>query len=169
MADLPMERQDVMGQVQVPGTDFLKGALGMPIVRQVTLLVALAASVALGIYAMNWVQTDDFRPISTNLSPAQTNEIAAALDAGQMSYRIDPNSGMVLVPVDEFHAARMMLAGADVMSSSQTGYELLDEEQGFGPQAFGRRRTRPKHRDHYFCSVCARVTCHPKNDFFLTG
>jgi len=132
MADLPMERQDVMGQVQVPGTDFLKGALGMPIVRQVTLLVALAASVALGIYAMNWVQTDDFRPISTNLSPAQTNEIAAALDAGQMSYRIDPNSGMVLVPVDEFHAARMMLAGADVMSSSQTGYELLDEEQGFG-------------------------------------
>ena len=132
MAEMPVERQEVVPKPQLPGTDFLKGALGMPVVRQVTLLFALAASVALAMFAFNWMQTPDFKPLGTSFSPAETNDIVSALEAEQMDYRLDPNTGMVLVPGDEIYAARMLLAGADVLSPDQLGYELLDEEQGFG-------------------------------------
>ena len=132
MAEMPVERPDALPQPQLPGSDFLKGALGMPVVRQVTLLFALAGSVALAMYAINWMQAPAFKPLGANFSPAETNDIVRALEAEQMDYRLDPNTGMVLVPGDEIYAARMLLAGADVISAEQLGYELLDEEQGFG-------------------------------------
>lgn len=134
MAELPVQTP-IEGPV-LPGSNFIKGAVGMPVVRQATLLIALAATVSLGIFAMQWMQTDDFKPLGNTGSWAETNEIVSALESNQIDYRLEPNSGTVLVPADELYRARMMLAGADLLGGGKSGYALLDEEQGFGVSQF---------------------------------
>ncbi|MEM9620768.1 MAG: flagellar basal-body MS-ring/collar protein FliF [Pseudomonadota bacterium] len=132
---LPAANAQMDGQF-VPGANFLKGAVGMPVVRQMTLMIALAASVAVAVFAIFWMQGPDYRPIGGATSPAETNEIVNVLESNQMSYKLDQRSGMVLVPADEIYSARMMLAGAEVLDGRQLGYELLDKEQGFGVSQF---------------------------------
>ena len=38
-----------------PGSNFIKGATGMPVVRQMTLMLAIAASVAVAIFVAFWM------------------------------------------------------------------------------------------------------------------
>ena len=135
MAELPVSTQEFPGP-QVPGSDFLKGAMGMPVVRQITLLMAMAGSIAAAVYIVFWMQTGDYKAVGGAASALQTNEIVSVLEGAQIDHRIDSSSGMVLVPAAELYTARMHLAGADVLDGQQTGYELLDQEQGFGVSQF---------------------------------
>ncbi len=136
MAEMPVQVDAAAAGPAVPGSNFIKGAVGMPVVRQITLLVALAGSVALAIFATMWMQTPDYRPIGGVSSPAQANEIIDALESSQIDYQLDQRSGMVLVPKESYYTALMSLAGAEVLEGSQLGYELLDKEQGFGVSQF---------------------------------
>ena len=137
MAELPIESPDMQMQGPLlPGSNFIKGAVGMPVVRQGTLLIALAASVSLGIFATEWMQTPDYKPLGSAFSLRETDEITQVLQAGQIDYQLDQRTGIVSVPADEIYSARMMLAGADLIGSGQSGYELLDKEQGFGVSSF---------------------------------
>ncbi len=136
-AEVPAPGTPVLAESPaLPGSDFLKGVLGMPAVRQMTLLVALAGSVALAIFATLWMQAPDYRPVSTTLSPQTTNDVVTALDTHQIDYKLDQRNGMVLVPDDQYYTAKMALAGEEVLSGQQLGYELLDEDQGFGVSQF---------------------------------
>ena len=121
---------------QVPGSDFLKGALGMPVMRQILLVLAIAAAVAVALFSGLWMQEPDYRPIGGAMTPAETSEVVTALDDGQIAYRLDQRSGMVLVPAEEIYTVRMLLADAEILDGRQLGYELLDKEQGFGESQF---------------------------------
>ncbi len=136
MAEMPVQADVNVDGPAIPGSNFIKGAVGMPVVRQITLLVALAGSVALAIFATTWMQTPDYRPVSGASNPARANEVIDALEASQIDYQLDQRTGMVLVPKDKYYSALMSLAGAEVLEGNQLGYELLDEEQGFGVSQF---------------------------------
>ncbi|NKB98031.1 MAG: flagellar M-ring protein FliF [Pseudomonadales bacterium] len=118
-----------------PGSNFIKGATGMPVVRQVTLLVALAASVAMAIVVAMWVQTPDYRPIGSPKTPGEASEIVNALEAHQIPTQVDQRTGTILVPAERIFDARMALA-EDGVVGEQMGYEILDREQGFGVSQF---------------------------------
>ena len=137
MAELPVRSPSVgLDSPGLPGGNFIRGAVGMPVVRQITLLIALAASVSLGVFATQWMQDDAFRPLGAAVSAAQTGDIAQTLEDNLINYRLDPNNGMVLIAADDLHRARMLLAGADLLGNGKVGYDLLDEEQGFGVSQF---------------------------------
>ncbi|MCR9261264.1 MAG: flagellar basal-body MS-ring/collar protein FliF [Pseudomonadaceae bacterium] len=137
MAELPVQSPaTALDSSALPGGNFIRGAVGMPVVRQVTLLVALAASVSLGVFATQWMQDDTYKPLGTPVSAAQTGEIAQSLEDNMIDYRLDPNSGMVLIAAEDLHRARMLLAGAELLGNGKVGYALLDEEQGFGVSQF---------------------------------
>ena len=137
MAELPVQSPvTALDSPGLPGGNFIRGAVGMPVVRQVTLLIALAASVSLGVFATQWMQDDTYKPLGTPVSAAQTSEIAQTLEDNLIDYRLDPNNGMVLIAADDLHRARMLLAGAELLGNGKIGYALLDEEQGFGVSQF---------------------------------
>ena len=137
MAELPVQSPvTALDSPGLPGGNFIRGAVGMPVVRQVTLLIALAASVSLGVFATQWMQDDTYKPLGTPVSAAQTGEIAQTLEDNLIDYRLDPNNGMVLIAADDLHRARMVLAGAELLGNGKIGYALLDEEQGFGVSQF---------------------------------
>lgn len=133
MAEYPAE---IEREPLFPGSDFLKGATDMPVVRQLTLTIALAASVAIAIFAAMWMQKPEYRPLGISAEPQETAEIVRALEARQIDFTLDQRSGMIMVAADRIYDARMAMAEEDILVGSQKGYELLDEEQGFGVSQF---------------------------------
>lgn len=137
MAELPIELDTPRESAPaLPGANFLRAASGMPLVRQLTLLFAIAGSVALAIAAVLWMQAPDYRPLAGITTAYQANEVVQVLDASGIPYRLDDRTGMVLVPQDSLYEARMKLAGASGVDGRQLGYELLDQDQGFGISQF---------------------------------
>ncbi|MEQ8861302.1 MAG: flagellar basal-body MS-ring/collar protein FliF [Pseudomonadales bacterium] len=144
MADLPAEVTDSRAvganrsAAAARGLDlsFLVGFGSLPMVRQIGLMIGLAASVALGFAVVLWSQQEDYRALTGVVSARQTNEVAEVLSGSGIPHRVDPASGMLLVPADRIHEARMKMAGANIVDGSQMGFELLDQDQGFGVSQF---------------------------------
>ncbi len=125
-----------VARLKIPGGDFIRGAVNMPVVRQVTLLIALAGTVALGLFAALWMRDDDMKPVAGISSPTQAAELGQLLEAARIPYQLDHKTSTLLVPAEYFYEARMQVAGSTQTREGQSGYELLDEEQGFGVSQF---------------------------------
>ena len=102
-----------------------------PIVRQVAVMVGIAASVALGVAVVLWSQTPSYVPLYGNLSQKDAMEISQALQSAGISYEVDQGSGIVMVPSGDLREARMKLAGQGLPQSGSVGFELMQEETGF--------------------------------------
>jgi len=138
MADLPVEIDagaDAGGGGN-SGGNFLRGYSTLPIVRQLGLMLALAATVAVGVSVVLWMREPDYKPLTGIGSPRQANAAAEALQAANIPYRLDDSSGMLMVPSEVLHQARMKIAGVGGLSGDQEGFELLDKDQGFGVSQF---------------------------------
>jgi len=138
MADLPVEVDAGAGAeaARSGGGDFLRGYASLPIVRQLGLMLALAATVAVGVSVVLWMREPDYKPVTGITSPRQANAAAEALQAANIPYRLDDGSGTLMVPSEFLHQARMKIAGAGGLSGDQEGFELLDKDQGFGVSQF---------------------------------
>ncbi|WP_163833094.1 flagellar basal-body MS-ring/collar protein FliF [Spartinivicinus ruber] len=108
----------------------------LSIARQIALMVGLAASVAIGFAIVMWSQSPDFRPIYGSMQGFNSAQVIQALQDSEINYRIEPNSGIILVEADQVAKARMALAAADVMDETNVGLEVLDKEQGLGTSQF---------------------------------
>ena len=119
------------------GLAFLDNLAQMSMLRQLGLLVGLAASVAIGFAVVLWSQQPDYRPLYGSLSGMDANQVVEALNTANIPFRVEPNSGAVLVKADDLAQARLRLAGAGIAPSDGTiGFELLDKEQGLGTSQF---------------------------------
>jgi flagellar M-ring protein FliF len=102
-----------------------------PIVRQIAVMVGIAASVALGVAVVLWTQKPSYSPLFGNLPQKDAVEIAQALQQAGIDYEIDQSNGIVMVPSGSLQAARMKLAGQGLPRSGSTGFELMQEDTGF--------------------------------------
>jgi flagellar M-ring protein FliF len=104
----------------------------VPALRQIFSLLLVAAAVAGGIGVYMWAQTPNYVPLYSDLAHRDAAEVAEALRAGGIPYRIDPASGAVGVPAASVHDARLSLATKGLPRGSAQGFELIQQEQGFG-------------------------------------
>lgn len=104
--------------------------------RQLGLIVGLAAAVAAGIGLFLWAQEPTYRPLYGRISDQDATVVIDALQAANIPHKLDPNSGTILVPAGEVHGARLKLAAQGLPQSGGMGYELLQREQGFGTSQF---------------------------------
>lgn len=119
------------------GMAFLENISQMPMLRQIGLMVGLAASVAIGFAVVLWSQQPDYRPLYGSLSGMDTKQVMDTLAAADIPYNVEPNSGALLVKADDLSRARLKLAAAGVApSDGNVGFELLDKEQGLGTSQF---------------------------------
>lgn len=119
------------------GMSFLENISRMPALRQVGLLVGLAASVAIGFAVVLWSQQPDYRPLYGSLAGMDTKQVMEVLGAADIPYNVEPNSGALLVKADDLSRARLKLAAAGVApSDGNVGFEMLDKEQGLGTSQF---------------------------------
>lgn len=110
----------------------MQTVMSHPVFHLGGLIVAIAASIALGIYVFMWSQTPDYSVLFKQLGLQDATEIANVLDNAQIQYRIDADSGSVLVDSSRLNEAKLKVAAANLTPGSGTGFELMDKEQGFG-------------------------------------
>ena len=104
--------------------------------RQLGALVALAAALTLGIGLIMWASQPDYIPVFDRMSGQDAARITEVLRAENIPYRIQPKTGLVLVPVDQAEQIRIKLAASGLPQSSSVGLELLQQEQALGTSQF---------------------------------
>ncbi len=116
--------------------DLVEGFNNLNLVRQAGLMVALAASVAIGFAAVLWTMGEDYRPLYAGLDRLDSSEIIEILETNNINFKVDTRSGALLVAADEIHDARIKLAEMGLPGDSSVGFELLDKEQPLGTSQF---------------------------------
>ncbi|HEY0913256.1 MAG TPA: flagellar basal-body MS-ring/collar protein FliF [Solimonas sp.] len=108
----------------------------IPALRQLIMLVGVAVAVAAGFTVFNWSQKPDLAPLYGNLADKDAAEIGEALRAAKIPFQVDTASGAVSVPAAQVHEARLKLASQGLPRGSAQGFELIQQEQGFGTSQF---------------------------------
>ncbi len=103
-----------------------------PWVRQLAVMVGIAASVALGVAVVLWSQSPNFAPLYGNLAEKDASQVIEALRQTEAEYRVDEATGMVLVPAAKLKEIRMQLAGQGLPNGGGMGFELMQQDTGFG-------------------------------------
>jgi len=116
--------------------DLVEGFSSLNLFRQIGLMIALAASVAIGGVVVMWTQGDDYRPLFGRLDNVDAGSVVQVLEQNRIKYKLDTNTGAVLVAADDIHIARMKLAEVGLPNSSTPGFELMDKEQPLGTSQF---------------------------------
>lgn len=109
-----------------------RGLDNLPIVRQIGLLIGIALAVSIGVAVVLWSQDPVYRMVDPNLPAKYKMELINALQSAGIEYRLESDSGAVMVPIADLQHARLQLANSGVPLTSEKGYELLETDPGFG-------------------------------------
>ena len=107
-----------------------------PAVRQLALLVGLAASVALAVGLVQWASAPGMKPLFTQLAPADTNIVISTLESNGIEYEINAGGSVVSVPQGDLDRARLLLASEGLPKGDGIGFESLYQEQELGLSSF---------------------------------
>lgn len=113
-----------------------QGFGGLPALRQIGLMVGLAASVALGVAVALWSQTPSYSLLYGNLSQRDSAAVADALQKANIPFKIDESTGALMVAATELQNARLKLAADGLPKGSTNNFEMMEETQGFGTSQF---------------------------------
>jgi flagellar M-ring protein FliF len=103
--------------------------------KPILLLIGIAAAVAAGVTVVLWTRGPSYSLLYANIAAEDQSQIAQALDAAQIPYRIQPGSNNIEVPAERVSEARMKLAGQGLPESGG-GFALMDKDPGFGVSQF---------------------------------
>ncbi|MDX1452539.1 MAG: flagellar basal-body MS-ring/collar protein FliF [Oleiphilaceae bacterium] len=117
-------------------SDLMTGINRLSLFRQIGLMVGLAASVALGLALVLWLQEPDYQPLMQDIAAQDIEEVSRILNLNNINFKVEPRTGMLLVESSKVYEARIKLAAAEITPDRNVGYELLDKEQGLGTSQF---------------------------------
>ena len=121
----------------IAALSFLDNLVELPVFRQLALLTGIAASVAIGFAVVIWSQEPDYKLLYPSMENLDAAQVLETLSLSGIKYRVEPNSGALLVRSDELGNARLRLAAAGVSQiESNVGFEIMDREQGLGTSQF---------------------------------
>ncbi|PWG62295.1 flagellar basal-body MS-ring/collar protein FliF [Sediminicurvatus halobius] len=109
--------------------------LGPNALRQLGLIIGLAAAVAAGVGLFLWAQEPVHRALFADLPAEDVAAVQQALDGAGIPYRNGPG-GSIEVPAGQLDQARLMLAEQGLPNAGGVGFESLRQDQGFGTSRF---------------------------------
>ncbi|MCW8987724.1 MAG: flagellar basal-body MS-ring/collar protein FliF [Gammaproteobacteria bacterium] len=113
-----------------------QGMAAMPVVRQLGLLIGLAASIALGVAVVLWMKTPNYTMLPGQLSGQTLNDVIAVLDRNNIRYNVDATTGSVMVDSPKVNEAKLKLASENLSLNTGHGFEMIEKDQGFGTSSF---------------------------------
>jgi len=82
------------------------------------------------------VTSPELKLLYADLSPTDAGAVAAKLEETQVPYEISQSGSKIMVPSNEVGRARMLLAEAGLPNGGSLGYEIFDQQSGFGTTNF---------------------------------
>lgn len=130
--NFPVEAQPQKSAQEANLPPVFKNLMKLSAARQIGLMLALAASVAIGMAVVLWAQAPSYDLLFSGVAEKDAAEIIEALDKLGAKYKVEPGSGAVMVPAGSARELKLKLAAQGLPRSASLGYELLDKENGFG-------------------------------------
>ncbi len=132
-----MDKQVVIESSAMPVSNMnLIGVARIPAVRQVMLLIGVAASVAAGFAIVLWSQSPEYTQLYSDLDTADAAQVAEALHGAGIEYELDTGNGIVLVAKSRIHDARLELASQGLPQGGAAGMDMLQDQSSFGVSQF---------------------------------
>jgi len=104
--------------------------------RQLQLLITIAATFSMMIALFLWSSEPNYQLLYGKLSDEAAGEIIPILKQEGIEFELDTSTGQLKVPGEALHSTRIMLAAQGLPKADNSGFELLDEQQGFGSSQF---------------------------------
>ena len=108
---------------------YLSALNGTDVLRQVTLVIALAICLAIAIFIIIWARQPDMRP----LGKMQTEELIQTLDfldAQKIEYQLDGN--VVSVDESEYQNIKLLMTREGLDQGPTSGSDIIMQDMGFG-------------------------------------
>ncbi|MBR7888697.1 flagellar M-ring protein FliF [Marinomonas sp. A79] len=131
MDNIPAEKSE-----QKLYLELVTGFNKLTVIRQLALMVGLAASIAIGLAAVLWSNGPEYKPVLSSITDYNADQIVEILSVNNIPFKLDENTGALLVESDFYHQARLKLAGSGIVSDNIVGMEIMDQEQGLGTSQF---------------------------------
>ncbi len=113
-----------------------QGMSALPVLRQLGLLIGLAASIALGVAVVLWMQTPNYTKLPGQLSGQNLTDVISVLERSNIGYNVDPSTGTLMVESTKVNEAKLKLASENLSLNSGHGFEMIEKDQGFGTSSF---------------------------------
>ncbi len=129
---------DADSSTQTPGGSPVVAAVARGLAGpQLGALLVVATALTLGIGLISWTMKPDFVPVSDQGSRQDALQIMEMLNASNVEYKLDPSTGLVLVPQDQAAQVQLRLAASGLTSNNNAvGLELLQKETALGTSHF---------------------------------
>jgi len=114
----------------------LEGAANLPAVRQLVLVIGLAAAIAVAVAAVLWLQEPGYKVLYSGLAERDASQVVETLQQQGVKVKVDERTGAIQVPAAKVHEVRLLLAREGLPRGSATGLEMLQKEQEFGTSQF---------------------------------
>ncbi len=98
-------------------------------------LVGIAAAVAAGVGVVLWSQEPTYAALYGKLDAPDAAQVAQALEAQGVPFKLDALTGTITVPADRVHDVRLKMAGQG-LPEGDGGFALLSKDPGFGVSQF---------------------------------
>lgn len=112
-----------------------QGMQRLPLLRQVGLLLGLAASIALGVYVVLWLRAPIYSVLYHQVSLRDASKIANALQQQNIPFEVADN-GLILVDAKKVREARIALAAQDLSHAGGYGFDVMERGQGLAATDF---------------------------------
>lgn len=105
------------------------GSFGsVDMMRQITMILALAICLALAVFVMLWAQEPEYRPLG-KMETQEMVQVLDVLDKNKIKYQIDVD--VIKVAEDKYQEVKMMLSRAGI-DSAASSKDFLTQDSGFG-------------------------------------
>lgn len=101
-----------------------------------SLLAGVAIAATAIIVSLLWNSNRGYISLYGRQENLPVSQIITVLDGEKLEYRIDPESGQILVPEALLSKTRMALAAKGVQAILPNGYELMDKDEVLGTSQF---------------------------------
>ena len=112
MDNVPAERSE-----QKLYMELLTGFNKLTVIRQLALMVGLAASIAIALAAVLWTSGPEYKPVLSSITDYNADQIVEILSVNNIPFKLDENTGALLVEGEFYHQARLKLAGCLLYTS----------------------------------------------------
>ncbi|MFD2168152.1 flagellar basal-body MS-ring/collar protein FliF [Thalassotalea euphylliae] len=124
--DLIVDNDDV---VEEQKSGFAATLGNVDVLRQVTLIMALAICLAIAVFVIMWANQPEFRVLA-KLPTQQLIQTMDFLDANKVEYSQENNT--ISVRVDQYQDIKLMLAREGLTEEPNQGNDIIMQDMGFG-------------------------------------
>ena len=136
MAEKTSTEQNMGIQSSPSGSVIIQNITSLPVAKQVSLVIAIAATLSLAVGIAIWSQSPTYTLLFGSMDAKDMTKVIKTLEQEDVSYKLDTKSGAILVPDGKVHSLRLKLAATGFPKQAPTGYQILDIKQGFGISQF---------------------------------